>query len=58
MTRRRDLLAAALLTFAAAANASCQDPTEGKPMTPVTDNDLNGKIAAMRNSGELGASRR
>lgn len=50
--RRRDLLVAAMLAFAATTNASCQDSTEGKPMPPVADKELSSKIAEMRYSGE------
>src|SRR5688500_17853809 len=50
MMRRRDLLVATLLTLAAT-TASCTDSTEGKPMTPVSDKELDAKIADLRTSG-------
>jgi hypothetical protein len=51
MMRRRELLAAALLTLAAVTSASCKDSTKGQPMSPVSDKDLDAKIADLRASG-------
>jgi hypothetical protein len=49
MMRRRAFLTAALLTLAT--TASCTDSTGGKPMSPVSDKDLDAKIAELRASG-------
>ncbi|GIH08230.1 hypothetical protein Rhe02_62970 [Rhizocola hellebori] len=51
MMRRRSLLAAALFATAAM-TASCTDSTEGKPLSPVSDKDLDAKIADLRASGK------
>jgi hypothetical protein len=50
MMRRRAFLTAALLTLVAT-TAGCTATNEGKPMPPVSDKDLDSKIAELRESG-------